>query len=354
MALISIVVPVAKRVQRLVLQCRQLEDIAAENQVHDFEFIFVGDGSQADSNSRLEELSKVDKRFRLIILSRDFGATAAFLAGITYASGDCIAFLPASRLDPPEVISELLQQWQSGEKVVLGKWENASGRSRNGKGLIFSDPLLKRRIFADRIYFEDISSLLVDREVTYILSQVSDPFSNIIEILAWLGIDPQLVEYHQMVTPAGIQELAFQQRKISLRYKEGIFSKKAFRTSLWLGFVISASGVLITATMIVASDVFRTSWPEWWILVGATLFVLGMQLVLMGAFGEQIYHSLEKIRSRPAFVVKSIINPPVSTTVESREKIEKMILSLWNVRKQKAPYVSSVGSEGQKSQAEQE
>lgn len=342
MALISIVVPVAKRVQRLVLQCRQLEDIAAENQVHDFEFIFVGDGSQPDSYSRLEELSRVDKRFRLIILSRDFGATAAFLAGITYASGDCIAFFPASKLDPPDVISELLGHWQSSEKVVLGKWEHTAARSRNSKGILFSDPLLKQRIFPNRIYSEDISSLLVDRDVTYILSQISDPFSNIIEILAWIGIDPLLVEYHQQAALNGNQALAFQQRKISLSYKEGIFSKKAFRTSLWLGFVVSAIGVLITAALIVASDVFRASWPEWWILIGATLFVLGMQLVLMGAFGEQIYHSLEKIRSRPAFVVDSIINPPVSSTVESRAKIEKMILSLWNMRKQKAPYTSSI------------
>jgi hypothetical protein len=65
----------------------------------------------------------------------------------------------------------------------------------------------------------------------------------------------------------------------------------------------------------------------------------------MGAFGEQIYKSLEKIRSRPAFVVDSIINPPVSSSVQDREKIEKMILSLWNVRKQKVPYVSSLSTQ---------
>ena len=40
MALISIVVPVAKRVNRLVLQCKQLEKLAAENHAYDFEFIF--------------------------------------------------------------------------------------------------------------------------------------------------------------------------------------------------------------------------------------------------------------------------------------------------------------------------
>ena len=345
MALISIVLPVAERVNRLVLQCKQVEKIAAENHDHDFEFIFVDDGSHPESIARLKDFSGQDKRFRLVILTRDFGPTAAFLAGITYASGDCAAFFPASNLDPSRVFSELARVWLSGTKIVLGKWEQPSRRQGDGSGIVLSDPLLKRRIFPNRIHFKDVSSLLVDKEVVYILSQISDPFSDIIEILAWIGIDPHLVEYQQISPPAGSVELDFQHRSISLNYTEGIFSPRTFRTSLWIGFILSAIGVLVTAGLILASDVFQAVVPDWWMFAGAVFFILGMQLVLMGAFGEQIYKSLEKIRSRPAFVVDSIINPPVSTSVQGREKIEKMILSLWNVRKQKVPYVSSLSTE---------
>jgi hypothetical protein len=65
----------------------------------------------------------------------------------------------------------------------------------------------------------------------------------------------------------------------------------------------------------------------------------------MGIFGEQVYRSLEKIRSRPVFVVDSVTNPPVSSSVQGREKIEKMILSLWNLRKQKVSLVSSLSAQ---------
>jgi glycosyltransferase involved in cell wall biosynthesis len=345
MALISIVLPVAKRMNRLVLQCKQVEKIAAENHEYDFEFIFVDDGLHPESISRLKDISNEDKRFRLVILTRDFGSTAAFLAGITYASGDCAAFFPESNLDPSSVFSELAQEWISGTKIVLGKSGKTIRRRGDGSGIVFSDPLLKRRILPNRIYFQDVSSLLVDKDVIYIFSQISDPFSDIIEILAWIGIDPHLVEYNQISPPTGSSELNFQHRSISLNYTEGIFSPRNFRSSLWIGFILGAVGVLITAGLILASDIFQAVVPDWWMFAGAVFFILGMQLILMGTFGEQIYKSLEKIRSRPAFVVDSIINPPVSSSVQGREKIDKMILSLWNIRKQKVPYVSSLSSQ---------
>ena len=345
MALISIIVPVANRVNRLVLQCKQVEKIAAESQKDDFEFIFVDDGSHLEPNSRIERLAKEDKRFRLVILTRNFGPTAAFLAGMSYASGDCAAFFPTTRFDPSRVFSQLVQQWRSGNRVVLGKWEHPTRPTRSGKGVFWSDPLLKQRIFSNRIYFQDISSLIVDKEVIHILSQISDPFSDVVELLAWIGIGPQLVEYSQELLPDGEPKMRFKARIISLNYAEGIFTQSAFRASMWVGFLLGAVGVLITAGLILASELYQYPLPDWWMFAGAICFILGMQLILMGIFGEQVYKSLEKIRSRPAYVVDSVINPPVSASEPGKEKVEKMLLSLWNIRKHKVPYGSSVSSQ---------
>ena len=80
---------------------------------------------------------------------------------------------------------------------------------------------------------------------------------------------------------------------------------------------------------------------------------VGSALALrVGIFGEHLYKSLEKIRSRPVFVVDSIVNPPVSSETEGREKIEKMILSLWSIRKQKTTYASSINSLSSDQEAE--
>ena len=96
MGLISLIVPVSSRVNRQVLYTRHLEKLASKVAEHDFEFIFVGDGAYKDSISVLNERAEDDKRYRIITLTRDFGATAAFLAGITYASGDCAGYFSGS------------------------------------------------------------------------------------------------------------------------------------------------------------------------------------------------------------------------------------------------------------------
>ncbi len=344
MGLISIIVPVSERVNRLVLQCKQLEKLASDFNGFDFEFIFVADGSYQKSVDRLKGNAQKDKRYRLIVLTRDYGATAAFLAGITYASGDCVGFFSGRNLDPSQVFGELIHHWESGEKIVLGKWEDPGSRSRRSRGSLFSDPLLRRKIFPNRIYFQDISSLLIDKEVSYILSQITDPFSDVVEILAWTGIQSYLVEYSHQPEPDGSKQLKFQHQSISLNYSEGIYSPKSFRTSLSIGFCIATFGVLITAGLIISSTYNQTLIPDWWMLTGVVIFMVGIQLILMGVFGEQIYRSLEKIRSRPIFVVDSIINPPVSSSEQGREKIEKMILSLWSIRKQKVSYASSAST----------
>lgn len=352
MGLISIIVPVTARLNRLVLQCKQLEKLAADTREHDFEFIFVDDGSNLESNARIEELSVSDKRFRLVLLTRDFGETAAFLAGAACASGDCTGFFSGRNLDPSKIFGELIGQWKSGAKIVLGKWQHPGSHSRKARGIAISDPLLRRRLFPHRIYFQEISSLVIDKEVNYILTQISDPFSDLVEILAWTGIDPVLVEYEWQETEVGTRHMVFHLQSIALNYSEGIYSPRTFRRSLLVGFALGALGALISAGLIVANLYARVMIAEGWMFVGVISFMIGVQLILMGVFGELVYRSLEKIRSRPLFIVDTVINPPVSSPVQSREKIEKMILSLWNVHKRNVAYVpsQSAGAPGESAQ----
>ena len=338
MGLVSIIIPVTHRVNRLVLQTRQLETLASEVTGHDFEFIFVDDGSYPESLQVLKDKAKNDKRYRVISLTRDFGPTASFLAGITYASGDCAGFFSGRNLDPSQVFGELIHHWESSAKIVFGKWAIPIPRSRSK---LYSENFFRRKLFPNRIYFQDISSLLIDKDVFIILSQITDPFSDIIETLAWTGFKPHLVEYSLLAQEGEAKRLTFRDQEISLEYSEGIYSPKTFRTSFSIGLFLAILGALAAIGLIFASEYTQQFVPDWWMLTSAIVLIIGVQLGMMGVFGERLFRSLEKIRSRPVFIVDSIINPPLSPSTEGREKIEKMILSLWSIRKQKIAYASS-------------
>jgi dolichol-phosphate mannosyltransferase len=344
MGLISIIVPVVSQVNRLVLQTKQLETLASDVTDHDFEFIFVDDGSHHKSLKILEETSEKDKRYRVITLTRDFGQTAAFLAGITYASGDCAGFFSGRSIDPCKIFSELIRHWESGSKVVFGKWDDESPYALKNRSTFRSELSLTRKIFPNRLFFQDVNSLLIDKEVMYILSQITDPYSDMIEIIAWTGFETQLVEYSVQTQDDGSKGIAFQDQGISLEYSEGIYSPKTFKTSFSFGLFLAVMGGLGTAGLIIAQDYYQAFIPDWWMLTSVIVFIFGVQLGLMGLFGENLFRSLEKLRSRPVFIVDSIINPPKSPSTEGREKIEKMILSLWSIRKQKIAYSSSLGT----------
>jgi len=344
MGLISIIAPVVTRVNRLVLQTRQLETLASEVTKHDFEFIFVDDGLHQDSLKILKERAEKDKRYRIISLTRDFGPTASFLAGITYASGDCAGFCSSSSLDPSQIFAELIRHWESGSKIVFGKWEKSSLRSDRSRNPLISELSIARRLFPNRVYFQDINSLVIDKEVMFILSQITEPYSDVIEILAWTGIKPHLVEYYLQTQEGGKKRMSFKDQSITLEYSEGIYSPKTFRTSFSIGLFLATFGALITAGFVIAQEYYQTFIPDWWLVISVIVFIFGVQLGLMGLFGEQFIRSLEKIRSRPVFIIDSVINPPISPATEGREKIEKMILSLWSIRKQKIAYSSSLSS----------
>ena len=77
-----------------------------------FEILFINDGSTDSTYEILKSFRKQDNRINYIDFSRNFGKEIAMLAGLDYATGDCIVFMDADLQDPPELIPELLKYWE--------------------------------------------------------------------------------------------------------------------------------------------------------------------------------------------------------------------------------------------------
>ncbi|MES2308419.1 MAG: glycosyltransferase, partial [Verrucomicrobiota bacterium] len=58
--------------------------------------------------------------WQVIRFSRNFGQQAAYRAGLDAAKGRAVVFLDADLQDPPEKISELVETWKRGSKLVVG------------------------------------------------------------------------------------------------------------------------------------------------------------------------------------------------------------------------------------------
>jgi glycosyltransferase involved in cell wall biosynthesis len=95
-----------------------------------YEIIFVNDGSQDRTGAVLDELALTDPCCKVIHLRRNFGQTAAMMAGIDAAQGDILVPLDADLQNDPDDIIKLVEKLNEGYDVCSG-WR----RERKDKAL---------------------------------------------------------------------------------------------------------------------------------------------------------------------------------------------------------------------------
>jgi glycosyltransferase involved in cell wall biosynthesis len=85
-----------------------------------FEIIMVNDGSEDGSEKILNRIAKEDRGVKIIHFRRNYGQTAAIMAGIDHASGDVLIPIDADNQNDPADIPRLLDKIDEGFDVVSG------------------------------------------------------------------------------------------------------------------------------------------------------------------------------------------------------------------------------------------
>ncbi len=126
---VSVVIPVFDEAEGLPAVTDALRE-AVDAIAHEVELIFVDDGSRDGSATWLEGLAARDRRVHVIRLRRNYGQTAAMMAGIQHATGAVIIPMDADGQNDARDIPALLAKLDEGYDVVSG-WR----KSREDKAL---------------------------------------------------------------------------------------------------------------------------------------------------------------------------------------------------------------------------
>lgn len=57
---------------------------------YEFEILFINDGSKDNTINIIKEMRQEDNRINYVDFSRNFGKEIAMIAGLDYATGDCV------------------------------------------------------------------------------------------------------------------------------------------------------------------------------------------------------------------------------------------------------------------------
>ncbi len=85
-----------------------------------FEVFLVNDGSTDNSGERMDHLASKDQRAKVIHFRRNFGQTAAMMAGINYSKGKIIIPIDGDLQNDPKDIPKLLEKLSEGYDVCSG------------------------------------------------------------------------------------------------------------------------------------------------------------------------------------------------------------------------------------------
>lgn len=116
---ISVIVPVFNEEKNIAPLVDELTAVLSGTK-RSYEVIFVNDGSTDKTLPELEKAKTPGSAIRIIDLNRNFGQTAAIMAGFDSAEGEIIVTLDGDLQNDPRDIPLLLEKLDSGFDLVCG------------------------------------------------------------------------------------------------------------------------------------------------------------------------------------------------------------------------------------------
>jgi len=116
---ISVIIPIYNEEESIPELYSQLQAVF-DREPWEGEMIMVDDGSTDRSAAAISRIAEHDPRVRFVRFARNFGQTAAILAGIDHATGDVLIPMDADLQNDPDDIPRLLAKVDEGYDVVSG------------------------------------------------------------------------------------------------------------------------------------------------------------------------------------------------------------------------------------------
>jgi glycosyltransferase involved in cell wall biosynthesis len=299
---ISIVVAVYHNEGAISKTHEGIQRVFAGMPQHDYELVFVDDGSKDGSLHEILSLREHDPRVKAITFTRNFGQMAAMLAGFKEATGDAVINMSADLQDPVDLIPQMIEKWQAGsELVVCFRAERADS---------FSARTMSRLAYGIlRLSLPDIPKggfdfVLMDRIVMDSFNAIDVRHRFFQGDLLWAGYRTAFIPYERQKRTIGRSQYNF--GKKLKNFIDAILdaSYLPIRFISLLGFLTAGLGFIYSITVVISWMAGDTPFTGWAPLMIVILFVGGLIMIMLGVIGEYVWRINEEVRKRPNYVVR--------------------------------------------------
>lgn len=304
--ILSVVIPAYNECDSIRQTIAQLrEAILKAEQISDYEIIVVDDHSSESLDRILHQ--ELDPKIRCLRLSRRSGSHTAIRAGLSVSKGNAVLCISADGQENPVVIPQMLEQWRQGNQIVWGL-----RRKREKEGVLYQIfTLLFYKLLALLTERKDCTIdlnradfYLLDRQVVNELNRLSENYTSLFGLIAWIGYQQSSVEYERRERLFGRSKWRFRARMRLAKDWIIAFSGLPLKSMVIVGFAIAGLGFFFAVFTALRTLFIGNPISGWSSLMIVILILGGFQLLTLGILGEYLWRTLEETRRRPIYFIE--------------------------------------------------
>lgn len=308
MKLISIVSGCFNEEDNVELLYERIREVFRQLPQYRYEIIFIDNASTDGTVAVLKGLAAKDRRVKLIVGMRNFGAIRSSFHAFRQAKGDAVILMASDLQEPPELIPEMIKFWESGEKIAVGVKEKSEEN-----WLIYALRSAYYRalnMMANVELIEHFTGFgLYDQTVVSEMRKLDDRYPYLRGLISELGYRPARINYVQPKRQFGKSHTNWLALYDLAMVGLTSHSIVPMRLATVTGFSLAMFSLIVALFYLIYKLVFWQSFA-----LGIAPLIIGMfgmfsiQLMFIGLLGEYIGSSHRQLLHRPLVVERERIN----------------------------------------------
>lgn len=308
MRTISIVTPCYNEQDNVEEVYRRVRTVMQDLSRYRYEHIFIDNASTDNTLAVLKRLARQDRNVKIISNTRNFGHLRSPLHAFHQACGDAVIGMAADLQDPPEMIADMVREWENGAAFVIGVKTTSEEN-----GVMF---WIRKKYYALVKHLSTIPTYenftgfgLYDRTVVELIKEMKDPYPYFRGMIAEVGLPHVELPFHQPLRKRGITKNNFYSLYDLAMLGITNHSKVPLRlvtfTGFFSAFICTLVGFAYLIYKLLFWDRFTAGMAP---LVIGIFFFASIQLIFLGIIGEYVGAIHTFVQNRPLVFEKERIN----------------------------------------------
>jgi glycosyltransferase involved in cell wall biosynthesis len=273
-----------------------------------YEHIFIDNASRDNTFAILQRIAAGDRNVKLIRNTRNFGHLRSPFHALLQARGDAVIGLMSDLQDPPELLADMITEWEKGTPIVI-----AVKTSSQESGLMYwirtQYYKIVQRLSDIETYQHFTGFGLYDRKVVDMIKEFRDPYPYFRGMIAEIGLPHVELAYEQQRRKRGKTKNNFYTLWDLAMLGVTTLSKVPLRAVTFCGFFGALFSVLVGLGYLAYKLLFWQRFNAGIAPLVIGFFFLGsMQLLFMGIIGEYIGNIQTQVQNRPLVFERDRVN----------------------------------------------